>query len=420
MFQSVRGKLVFTLSMVGLVPIIFFGLAVLYIFMDNSFASALSQSPHVMYISLITLAAAFVGVLIICTYIARRIASHLKHITFYIQSVANEDQLDIPYLNRDDEFYDIGQCLLTLRSKIDKSNSAISLYNEHHDIEEASLQELEGIHKKSRKFHDEIDILSEQLFNIMTELESVTKIVSGKYQENVEKTNSISHAANVTQDNVSQIATAMSEFSTSIQEISHQVANSTKIASDAVEESQKANHAIESLAKAAIKIEGVAKVINEITEKINLLSLNATIEASRAGEAGKGFAVVASEVKALANQTANATKEISEQIDAIQTESQQAVLVMKDIGKIIRTMDEFSNAIAAAVDQQGATSKEIARNIHQAAESSNLVSKALDDTNQLVQDSDQKTKRLIRLVIDLQNRFDSLKQQLDKFLKEII
>ena len=115
------------------------------------------------------------------------------------------------------------------------------------------------------------------------------------------------------------------------------------------------------------KIGEVVTLIQNIASQTNLLALNATIEAARAGEHGKGFAVVASEVKALANQTAKATEEISAQIQDIQTATGEAVSAIQAIGGTIAEINEISNAIAAAVDQQGAATREIAGNVQQAA-----------------------------------------------------
>jgi methyl-accepting chemotaxis protein len=108
-------------------------------------------------------------------------------------------------------------------------------------------------------------------------------------------------------------------------------------------------------------------VINSVAQQTKLLALNATIEAARAGAAGRGFAVVANEVKELANETAKATKQISEKIEAIRTGTQEAVAVISDISGIIAQMHDISTTIASAVEEQTATTREIARNVSEAA-----------------------------------------------------
>jgi methyl-accepting chemotaxis protein len=151
------------------------------------------------------------------------------------------------------------------------------------------------------------------------------------------------------------------ELSPSVHEIARRVAESSKIAREAVIQASKTDARIGELSHAAGRIGGVVKLITAMSRP------TCSREAARAGEAGRGFAVVANEVKALAAQTARATGEIRSEIAGMRTATQDSVSAIKEIGGTIKRISEIASAIAAAVEEQGAASQEISGNVQQAA-----------------------------------------------------
>jgi len=169
-------------------------------------------------------------------------------------------------------------------------------------------------------------------------------------------------------ENVQSIASGAEQYSASIQQISQQVEQARGVASDAAERAKASEGVMAVLADSARKIGEVLALINDIADQTNLLALNATIEAARAGEAGKGFAVVATEVKQLAAQTAKATGDIADQINAMQTASDDAARAINDVSGVIERISEYSAAIAASVSEQSQATSTISDNLRAAAE----------------------------------------------------
>ena len=166
---------------------------------------------------------------------------------------------------------------------------------------------------------------------------------------------------------VHSVAAASEELTSSIQEISRQVAGATQIVQKARTMTVQSSHAVEGLATSGQKIGDVIGLIQAIAGQTNLLALNATIEAARAGETGRGFAVVAAEVKELAGQTAKATEEISRQVADIQSGTGRAVAAISSISEIMASVEHVTATIAAAVEEQGAATREISSNVQMAA-----------------------------------------------------
>jgi methyl-accepting chemotaxis protein len=168
--------------------------------------------------------------------------------------------------------------------------------------------------------------------------------------------------------NINMVASAAEEMSATINEIARNSGEAKEIAGVAVQQSLKASERVNELGRAAAEINKVTEVITEISEQTNLLALNATIEAARAGEAGKGFAVVANEIKELAKQTAAATLDIKTKIQGVQEATGVTVKEINDIGTVISDVDKIVATIAAAVEEQTATTREIAQNVQQASQ----------------------------------------------------
>ncbi len=184
-------------------------------------------------------------------------------------------------------------------------------------------------------------------------------------------------AADEVARNVATVAGGSEEMGASIAEISSNAQQAARVAGDSVKLAEEATLVVATLGASSAQIAQVVQVISNIAAQTNLLALNATIEAARAGEAGRGFAVVAGEVKELAQETAKATDDVTARVAAIAGDTQRAIEVIEAISQAIAGVNDYQTAIAAAVEQQSATTGEIGRNVSQAAVGSGSIAESL-------------------------------------------
>ncbi|MFN8063505.1 MAG: methyl-accepting chemotaxis protein [Vicinamibacterales bacterium] len=242
------------------------------------------------------------------------------------------------------------------------------------------------------------------------ELSAVSTQMGANAEETATQASVVSAASEQVSKNVQTVATGTEEMSASIKEIAKNANEAAKVATAAVKVADSTNTAVAKLGESSMEIGKVIKVITSIAQQTNLLALNATIEAARAGEAGKGFAVVANEVKELAKETAKATEDIGQKIEAIQTDTKAAVEAIVQISSIIGQVNDISNTIASAVEEQTATTNEIGRNVAEAAKGSNEiaqniagVAQAARSTTDGANDTQKSAHQLSKMAAELQS-----------------
>jgi len=192
--------------------------------------------------------------------------------------------------------------------------------------------------------------------------------VAAAAEEMTVNLNTVAAAMEQSTTNTSMVASAAEEMTATIAEIAQNAQKAHTVSLAAVEQAGSTSAKMAELGKAAQAISKVTEAITEISEQTNLLALNATIEAARAGEAGKGFAVVANEIKELARQTADATHDIKQQIEEVQSTTTTTVDEINHISAVIHNINEIVAVISSAVDEQSSATQEIANNIAQASQ----------------------------------------------------
>ena len=226
---------------------------------------------------------------------------------------------------------------------------------------------------------EQLKASSHRLLESASGLSTVAETMGTSANLTSSQASSASTSGDLVSASMSSVVTSVGAMNGSIRDVAGNAHEASMVASQAVETARHSSDTIAKLGTSSEEIGDVIKVINSIAEQTNLLALNATIEAARAGEAGKGFAVVANEVKELANQTGQATEEITNKIQAIQGDTEQAVHATTQIAETIDQLSQISARIAEAVEVQTSTSGEIESTLSEASRNTDDIAANIAD-----------------------------------------
>ncbi|MEH0020698.1 MAG: methyl-accepting chemotaxis protein [Desulfobacter sp.] len=315
-------------------------------FHDNSESQAAASNRMIMALFLIAsgmgVAAAFI--------VTKGITDPMKKAVTMAEKVADGDLTQTLDINQADEIGSLAKSLNAMSANLRQMFSNIAestrtLTESSSDLSSVS-SEISANAEQTTGKSTSVAAAAEQMATSMTSVAAATEQTSG---------------------NIQMIVASTEEMSATINEIANNTAKGSETTAQAVKEAEKVSIKVNDLGQASGEINRVTEAIADISEQTNLLALNATIEAARAGEAGKGFAVVAGEIKDLAQQTADATREINEKILSVQESTTESVAAIDSIVKVITDINDIVTSVASAVEEQSATTQEISTNVSQAA-----------------------------------------------------
>ncbi|POF28749.1 methyl-accepting chemotaxis protein [Roseibium marinum] len=252
--------------------------------------------------------------------------------------------------------------------------------------------------------------------NALETLVEGADLLAQNSQDTVERANTVAAAAEQSTACVQSVASASEELASSIQEISRQVTLANSSTAETSEQAETSGDTVNKLSTSTEEITQILNLISDIASQTNLLALNATIEAARAGEAGRGFAVVASEVKALANQTGQATDQIGSQLSGLQTGTSSCSVSIMTVVKSMSDIREQIAGIASAIEEQNAVTSEIAKNAHDVAQGSIDISSNISEVNRAAQVSGDRVKDVASGIQDVSQQINTIREGLNDFL----
>ena len=314
---------------------------------------------------------------------------------------------------------EIGELNIALQKFLTSSREKLALMQAQERENLAKIERAELAQRLTESFQVEIAEAITSLAGAAEEMQATAVSMSATAEETSVQTQSVSSVTVQTSANVQTVASAAEEMYAAISSVSEQMSRSTGVTSEAKDRTNLTREQLNTLSASASSIGEILDLITHVTAQTKLLALNATIEAVRAGDAGKGFNVVALEVKALADQTEQATHSVTEKIHEIQRATEAIVSSVSDIGAVVENVSDITTIVAASTEEQVASTGEISKNMAEAATGTNQIVASISMLEDAAQTTASASVQVTATAEELAHQSLNIKNRIDRYLADM-